>query len=59
MSGKYFSDAELLEMYGQLECELCGERLDDEVAEMYNPKVPVDSVICHGQCGIDNGLEVA
>lgn len=62
MSGKYFPDADLIEMYNQVDCDICGERLDDEVAEMYDPKLPYDasrSVVVHGQCGIDHKLEMA
>lgn len=42
------------------DCELCGEpqfELDDDLAEMYKPGSP--SVLCHAQCGLDAGLELA
>jgi len=44
-------------------CEICGERIrsDEAMAEMYDPKAPatVDSVICHAECGLGKGYEVA
>lgn len=50
-------------MWGTDECGVCGERLrtsDTDVAEMYDP---ADSsgkhVICHYECGTNDGLELA
>lgn len=46
-------------------CDLCGEPIDwasplCEAAEMYDPEKPdEDSVICHGECGLNAGLSVA
>jgi hypothetical protein len=42
-------------------CALCHEATtEDDRAEMYNPAKPdVGSVICHPQCGLSAGLEVA
>lgn len=46
-------------------CGICGEpiRWSDprcEAAEMYDPADPEkDSVVCHAECGIAAGLEVA
>lgn len=48
-----------------LRCGICGEALRwespyEEAAEMYDPTKPDEpSVVCHGQCGIDRGLQVA
>jgi hypothetical protein len=38
------------------ECELCGEPIDDEMGEFTKGDT---SVIAHGQCGIDAGLDMA
>jgi hypothetical protein len=56
-----FSDEILLEMYGQLDCDICQERLDDdECAEMYDPyRSDHPTLTCHGQCGLDRGMELA
>ena len=42
-------------------CELCGERFyaTDERAEMYDPTKDEQSVLCHAQCGLSRGMEVA
>lgn len=43
-------------------CELCGERMraSDDKAEMWNPREPEQpSVVCHAECGIARGMEVA
>ena len=46
----------------EIMCDLCGDGIteDDESAEMYdttNPDGP--SVICHAQCGLNQGMEIA
>lgn len=50
-------------------CQICGEPGDDEMGEFWvepdpaNPLPPPNdkgySVVAHGQCGIDHGLEIA
>lgn len=43
-------------------CDICGESIafSDEHAEMYDPKNPSsDSVVCHADCGLGRGLEIA
>lgn len=42
-------------------CDLCDEPLSGETAEMYDPLAgnDQDSVVCHAQCGLSAGLEVA
>lgn len=46
--------------FDQDDCDVCGERLDGDVAEMYDPAHPEDeSLICHAECGIARGLSVA
>ncbi len=47
-------------------CELCGEqfRPADERAEMYRPAADGtigdgEAVICHAECGLQRGFEVA
>jgi hypothetical protein len=44
-------------------CDICGEPLDpdnDEQAEMFNPNNPdAATVICHAQCGLNQGMEIA
>jgi hypothetical protein len=46
-------------------CEICGEIITmlevemGQVAEMFNPKFPEQGGICHGECGVGNGWEVA
>lgn len=44
-------------------CEICGEPMDGRAngnAEMYDPAHPeVDSVVCHADCGLARGYEVA
>lgn len=45
-----------------MRCELCGEiiRPTDEAAEMFDPAQPDDeSVVCHADCGLSRGYEVA
>jgi hypothetical protein len=56
------SDEPLLNQWGEpvtpTTCDLCGEGGAD--AEMYDPKAEDDSsVLCHHQCGIDRGYELA
>lgn len=60
--------AALVDQFGRTNCDLCGERfkLTDEVAEMYDPdqaggdpEITSDSHVCHAQCGLDKGLEIA
>lgn len=51
-----------LELFGQTSCDLCGEPLEvtDEVAEMYHPDDPLEeTVVVHGQCGLDRGMDLA
>ncbi len=57
----------------ELDCQLCGEKMgfvmpddwyeygNEKCAEMYSPEWPEDSksVICHAQCGIELGLDIA
>lgn len=49
--------------FERAECEVCGEALRDgqEWAEMYDPRLGDDApnVLCHGECGAAQGLEVA
>lgn len=45
-------------------CEICDElfKADDERAEMYDPVTmhePPISVVCHAQCGLNHGMEIA
>lgn len=43
-------------------CEICDERfvLGDEQAEMFDPNQPAaDNVICHVECGLHRGMEIA
>lgn len=48
-------------------CELCGEPIkpNGEMAEMYDPTVPYDpavgedATICHAECGLARGMEIA
>lgn len=41
-------------------CQICGESLKGERAEMYDPKNPEKpSVICHPDCGLWKKLEQA
>jgi hypothetical protein len=43
-------------------CDICGELFDDnsQKAEMFDPEEPTDeSVICHAECGLQKGFEVA
>lgn len=42
-------------------CQICGEAFKpaDERAEMYDPSLDEASVICHAQCGLWRGYEVA
>jgi hypothetical protein len=58
--------AATLHEWGQPDCDICGEPLggpNAEVAEMFDPECTdmnvSNHVICHAQCGIDRGLEVA
>lgn len=46
---------------GSHRCGICEEmfRRRDERAEMYDTTKPEESVICHAQCGIDKGMEIA
>lgn len=40
-------------------CELCGEKSDDDMAEVWNPARPdLDSALCHDTC-VPEGWEVA
>ena len=64
-----------VELYGRDDCQLCGEPLPvyGEVAEMYDPDAECTraiqlgdaalmvppSYICHAQCGLDKGYELA
>jgi prepilin signal peptidase PulO-like enzyme (type II secretory pathway) len=50
-----------MDLWGQEHCDICGEILKptDEVAEMYSTGVVGGSVICHAQCGLSAGYEVA
>lgn len=48
------------------ECQICGEPADDEMGEFTLPEAHPNggtsdnrSVVAHGQCGIDHGLELA
>ena len=47
--------------FTETHCEICGERFrpNDERAEMYNPESDEQSVICHADCGLWRGYEVA
>lgn len=47
--------------FTETHCEICGERFrpNDEQAEMYDPDSDAGSVICHAQCGLWKGFEVA
>lgn len=49
---------ELMDGTELTECQLCGEPIDDEMGEFWDP-AKEESVIAHGQCGIDAGLEMA
>ena len=41
-------------------CELCGEPILSDDAEMYDPhQSDADSVICHAECGLAKHYEVA
>lgn len=42
-------------------CDICGEaiRPNGEMAEMYDPIAGGHSVICHADCGLALGFEVA
>jgi len=42
-------------------CEICGEgfKPSDERAEMYDAMEHTKSVVCHAQCGLSAGLEIA
>lgn len=47
-------------------CEICGERFSladaerGDVAEMYDPAAAdPDSKICHAECGLAAGMEIA
>lgn len=43
-------------------CEICGEEIQRylPMAEMYDPKQPeLDSKICHAECGLNAGLDIA
>lgn len=45
-------------------CQICCEDADDQMGEFWLPeeiRKPNDepSIIAHGQCGIDHGLEIA
>lgn len=47
-----------------LNCQICGEPADDEMGEFGLPdeiRQPGDplSIVVHGQCGLDHGLEIA
>jgi len=51
-------------MIAPRKCDICGETTlpIDEEAEMYDPQWKsgeVGNVICHAQCGLDKGMEVA
>lgn len=54
-----------VEHAGRERCEICGERWaetgDEEIAEMWDRDWPDDrpAVICHAQCGIDKGYDIA
>jgi hypothetical protein len=40
-------------------CEVCGEKADNEMAEVWNPAEPTkESVYCHASC-IREGWEIA
>lgn len=64
-----YEDAILMEMWGATRCEICEERFKpdprQEIAEMYSPDERADgtfaaeSVICHADCGLSRGYEVA
>lgn len=46
------------------ECQICGEPADGEMGEFALPKGKTApdgtvSVVAHGQCGLDHGLEIA
>lgn len=48
------------------QCEICGEQIgeSEEAAEMYDPawgdwQPDKPNVICHAQCGLNLGFEVA
>lgn len=43
----------------QRDCDLCGEPLDEEIGEFYDPGNPDTHVIAHAQCGLDHRLEIA
>lgn len=46
-----------------LECQICGEPADDEMGEFGLPEGQTSpegsvTIVAHGQCGIDHGLEI-
>jgi hypothetical protein len=41
-----------------LDCQICGEPADEEMGEFWDHNSN-DSVIAHGQCGLDAGFEMA
>lgn len=47
--------------YAEERCEICGEKFQprDQVAEMYDLDTDEGSVICHAECGLGRGYEVA
>lgn len=46
-------------------CEVCGEYISmleiesGQAAEMFNPKNPEEGGVCHPNCGLSKGWEVA
>jgi hypothetical protein len=44
------------------QCGICGELMrEGDIAEMYDPKLPSTSrsILCHPDCGLNDGLEIA
>jgi len=47
------------ELFEKDECGVCGEGLAGDVAEMYDPATESGSVVCHAECGVMAGLQIA
>ena len=47
--------------FGHLDCDICGKRLRsaDAAAEMYDRSRNHKSVVCHFECGLAEGLDIA
>ena len=48
------------ELFGQPDCDICGRRLRSaHAAELYDRSRNDKSVVCHAECGLTEGLEIA